>query len=210
LANQAPFTPNVTVFGSRPGQLATLFDGLLPAAGVIDPNFVQQPSFLVGFIDPTAGQPTNNPNMYPIFSGTTYGQIAISVPRRYVSPGTQQWNFIVQRSLPRIWLMELGYVGSKGTHLSALLDPMQARLASPQNPITVQDVFGRSYTITQNTQLNVGARSPMLGLNPRGYLQFSNAAASRYHSLQVTMAHQFTKAFISKERTPSPNRRTRW
>lgn len=193
LSSQAPFTPNVTVFGSSPGQLATLFDGLLPAANVVDPNYVPQISYLVGFIDPMTGMPTSDPNMYPIFSGTVYGQTAMSVPQRYVSPGTQQWNLSVQRSLPGNWVMEVGYVGTKGTHLSSLLDPMQARLASPQSPIVVQDVFGNTYNITQNTQLNVGARSPVLGLNPRGYFEFSNSASSRYNSLQFNLAHQFAR-----------------
>ena len=193
LASQAPFAPSVTTFGTTPDQLATMFNGLLPAAGTIDPSYVPQPSHLVGFIDPTTGLPTSNPNMYPIFSGSTYSETAMSVPLHYVSPSTQQWNLSVQRSLPKSWIMEVGYVGSKGTHLSAMLDPMQALLASPQNPITVQDVYGNSYTITQNTQLNVGARSPQLGLNPRGYFQFVNSATSHYNSLQATLAHQFAR-----------------
>ncbi len=193
LSSQAPFAPSVTTFGTTPGQLATMFNGLLPPAGVIDSNYVPQPSHLVGFINPTTGLPTSDPNMYPIFSGSTYGETAMSVPLHYVSPSTQQWNLSVQRSLPRNWVVEVGYVGSKGTHLSAMLDPMQALLASPQNPITVQDVFGNSYTITQNTQLNVGARSPQLGMNPRGYFQFVNSATSRYNSLQANLAHQFAK-----------------
>ena len=117
----------------------------------------------------------------------------MSVPLRYVSPSTQQWNLSVQRSLPKSWMMEIGYVGAKGTHLSALLDPMQALLASPQNPINVKDVFGNSYEITQNTQLNVGARSPQLGLNPRGYFDFVNSATSRYNSLQLNLAHRFAR-----------------
>ncbi len=195
LGSQAPFSPSVTAFATAPGQLATLFNGLLPQGGVIDPNFVPQPSHLVGFIDPATG-PTLDPNMYPIFSGSTrstYSETASSVPQHYVSPSTQQWNLSVQRSLPGEWMLDLGYVGTKGTHLSAMLDPMQAQLASPQNPIVVQDVFGRSYTITQNTQLNVGARSPVLGLNPRGYFQLNNAATSRYNSLQTTLVHQFAK-----------------
>ncbi len=33
----------------------------------------------------------------------------------------------------------------------------------------------------------------MLGLNPRGYFQFTNDATSRYNSLQATLAHQFAK-----------------
>jgi len=117
----------------------------------------------------------------------------MSVPQRYVSPSTQQWNLSIDKSLRSNWLLELGYVGAKGTHLSDQLDPMQARLASPQNPIVVQDVYGNTYTITQNTALNVGARSPVLGLNPRGYFQFSNDATSRYNSLQVNLSHQFAK-----------------
>jgi hypothetical protein len=192
LGSQAPFTPNVTAFGA-PGQLATLFSGLLPPGNTIDANFVPQPSRLVGFIDPTTGQPTADPNMYPVFSGSTYGETAMSAPQHYVSPNTQQWNLSVQRSVRAGWVMDLGYVGTKGTHLGAMLDPMQARLASAQNPITVQDVFGNTYTITQNTQLNVGARSPVLGLNPRGYFLFNNGATSRYHSLQATLAHRFAQ-----------------
>jgi hypothetical protein len=193
LGSQAPFMPNITVFGQQPGQLGTLFNGLLPPAGTIDPNFVPQPSYLVGFIDPTTGLPTNDPNMYPIFSGSTYSFTAMSVPQHYVSPNTQQWNLSVQRSLPGNWVLELGYVGAKSTHQSDVLDPMQAKLASPQNPIVVQDVFGNSYNITANTQLNVGARSPVLGLNPRGFFQFGNDATSHFNSLQATMAHQFAK-----------------
>ncbi len=197
MGGQAPFSPNVTAFGA-PGQLATLFNGLLPQGGVVDPNFVPQPSHLVGFIDPTNGQPTADPNMYPIFSGSTwstYSETAMSAPQHYVSPSTQQWNLSIQQSLPGAWVMDIGYVGTKGTHLSAMLDPMQAQLASPQNPIVVHDVFGNTYNITQNTQLNVGARSPVLGLNPRGYFLFNNAATSRYNSLQATLVHQFAKGF---------------
>jgi hypothetical protein len=193
LGSQAPFTPSVTTFGTSPGQLGTMFNGLLPPGNVISPSFVPQPSHLLGFIDPTTGLPTSNPNMYPVFNGNTYGETAMSAPQHYVSPSTQQRNLSVQRSLPKNWFMEVGYVGAEGTHLSALLDPMQARLASPQSPITVQDLSGNSYTITQNTQLNVGARSPILGLNPRGYFQFVNSATSHYNSLQANLAHQFAE-----------------
>jgi len=193
LGSQAPFMPNVTIFGQQFYQLATLFSGMLPAADTLDPNFVPQPSFLVGFIDPTTGQPTSDPNMYPIFSGSTYAFTAMSAPQRFVVPSTQQWNLSVQRSLSRNWQLEVGYVGTKGTHLADVLDTMQARLASPENPVLVQDVFGNPYTITANTQLNVGARSPIPGLNPRGFFEFSNDATSRYNSLQITVAHPFAK-----------------
>jgi Carboxypeptidase regulatory-like domain len=192
LGGQSPFSPSTTVFGTV-GNLATLFNGLLPPGNVIDPNFVPKPSHLLGFINPLTGQPTADPNMYPVFDGSTYSDTAFSSPQHFVSPSTQQWNLTVQRSLPKEWLVEVGYVGSKGTHLSAFLDPMQAKLASPQNPITVKDAFGNSYNITQNTQLNVGARSPVLGLNPRSYFDYNNFATSRYNSLQATVAHRMAK-----------------
>jgi hypothetical protein len=193
IGSQAPFAPDIVVFGQQPGHLATIFNGLLPAAGTIDPNFVSQPSRLIAFINPTTGLPTSDPDMYPIFSGNTEAFSAVSVPQRFLSPSTQQWNLMVQRSLRSNWVLELGYVGTKGTHLSDELDPMQATLASPQNPIHVQDIAGNHYTITQNTVLNAAARSPVLGLNPRGFFEFSNDATSRYHSLQATLAHQFTQ-----------------
>jgi hypothetical protein len=192
LGSQAPFTPNISAFG-QPGQLGTIFNGLLPQGNKIDPNFVPQVSHLVGFIDPTTGLPTADPNMYPIFSGNTYAFAALTTPQRYVSPNTQQWNLSLQRSLPREWVLELGYVGTKGTHLSDELDPMQAKLASPQSPIVVHDVFDNTYNITQNTQLNAGARSAVLGLNPRAYFLFDNSATSHYNSLQATLVHQFAR-----------------
>ena len=194
LASQSPFSPTTTVFAA-PGHLSTLFEGLLPAGGAVDASSVPQPSQLLGFIDPTTGLPTANPNMLPIFSGTTASLAALSTPQHYVSPSTQQWNLTVQHSIPRGWVFEIGYVGSKGTHLAALMDPLQAQLASPQHPFDVTDAFGNTYTITQKTALNVEVRSPVLGMNPRSFFYFSNAANSKYNSLQATVSHRFAKNF---------------
>ena len=141
MGSEAPFSPNVSVFGTV-GQLGTLFDGKLPVGGTIDPNFVPQPSQLLGFVDPTTGMPTADTNMLPVFSGLTFSFTGLATPQHFVVPNTQQWNLSVQRSLPKEWVVELGYVGTKATHLSDLLDPMQAKLASPQNPISVPDAFG--------------------------------------------------------------------
>ena len=152
-----------------------------------------QPSQLLGFVDPTTGMPTADTNMLPVFSGLTFSFTGLATPQHFVVPNTQQWNLSVQRSLPKEWVVELGYVGTKATHLSDLLDPMQAKLASPQNPISVPDAFGNTYVITQNTQLNVGARSPVLGLNPRGFFLFANSATSRYNSMEITAAHRLAK-----------------
>jgi hypothetical protein len=45
-----------------------------------------------------------------------------TVDRRFKSPYYQQWNFSVQRDLGWNTLLEIAYVGSKGTHLQVLRD----------------------------------------------------------------------------------------
>ena len=136
------------------------------------------------------------PTCIPFSAAVTYIETAMSAPQHYVSPSTQQWNLSVQRSLPaKLGAWKSAMSGPKARTFPPCSIPCRRRLASPQNPIVVQDVFGNTYTITQNTQLNVGARSPVLGLNPRGYFQFNNDATSRYNSLQATLAHQFAEGF---------------
>jgi Carboxypeptidase regulatory-like domain len=58
-----------------------------------------------------------------------------SIPTRTVWPYVQQWSFSVQRELTRNTVATLGYVGSKGTHLTAELqiNQLPAPLAS-NNP----------------------------------------------------------------------------
>jgi hypothetical protein len=46
-----------------------------------------------------------------------------SIPRKTVWPYVQQWSFGVQRELSKNLLLTVGYVGSKGTHLTAVRQP---------------------------------------------------------------------------------------
>ncbi len=107
------------------------------------------------------------------------------------SPYTEQWNLTVQRQLGRNWALEAGYVGTHGLGGIALWDPIQARLASPANPVTVKDTSGRVYVITTNTLANVSLRQPALGLDTLAGAGFtSNIGNQIYHSLQVTLSHR--------------------
>lgn len=57
-------------------------------------------------------------------SGTgAYPIDVTSIPRKAIWPYVQQWSFGVQRELSHSLVLGLAYVGSKGTHLTAVLQP---------------------------------------------------------------------------------------
>ncbi len=45
-----------------------------------------------------------------------------AIERQAISPYAQQWNFNIQRDLGRDWMVEVGYAGSKGSHLEEVYD----------------------------------------------------------------------------------------
>lgn len=108
---------------------------------------------------------------------------------------TQQWNLTVERTLGHDWFLEVGYVGTKGTHLRATYDPNLATLVGcPGCPasITVTAQNGTPFTISQNTATNAPARAPFAPLAPSSYEAFSPVSDSEYHALQMTLAHHFS------------------
>jgi hypothetical protein len=160
--------------------------GKLPVGGVIDPNFVPVYSQFLGF-------PGGDTTQAPMFNGNTINLFGLEVPRHFVTPNTQQWNLTVQRSIRNNWVFEIGYVGSKGTHLRETRDAIQPILVSPQQPLVLTAVDGTPFVITQNTAANAAARSRALGLAPSGYQLFANDAYSHYHSLQASATHRLSK-----------------
>jgi hypothetical protein len=60
-----------------------------------------------------------------------------SIPTKATYPYTQQWSVSVQREIQKSLIAQLAYVGTKGTHLTAVRDLNQlAPLASDLNPFT--------------------------------------------------------------------------
>ena len=190
------FTPPMVTTGagpSVPGQLATLFSTTLPVApaGVVSPAFVPQFPIFQGFVDAN-GNKTMDTTQTAVFSGNAYGIFQLAVPRHYVAPYIQQWNLTVQRTLAKNWIFEIGYVGTKGTHLrevSTTVQPFDATV----HPVTITAQDGTTYTITQNTNANAGARSRIPGLNPGTMQNFGTDANSNYNALQTTLSHRFSK-----------------
>jgi len=189
------FTPPMVTTGagpSVPGQLATLFSTTLPIApaGVVSPLFVPQFPIFQGFVDGN-GNRTMDTTQNAVFSGNAYGIFQLALPRHYVAPYVQQWNLTVQYNLSAGWILEVGYVGTKGTHLrevSTTVQPFDARI----HPVDITAQDGTKYVITQDTAANAGARSRIPGLNPGTFQLFGTDANSIYHSLQTTLSHRFS------------------
>jgi hypothetical protein len=212
LSFSAPILPITTPIGT-PGDMADIFAsgvGRLPVGGQIDPTYVPVYSHFLGFVDGN-GNPTTDttaqavfdngfPNPFGdaahpdgIFGGNLINLFGLEVPRHFVSPSTQQWNLSIQRELPGNWILEVGYVGTKGTHLRETRDaiqPYDARI----HPVTVTALDGTQYTITQNAYSNANARSRALGLATGNYQLFASDAWSRYDSLQITAGHRFSQS----------------
>lgn len=213
LSFQAPFLP-ITFGALNPGCLneffspnappscwpagATSSPNALPAAGVLDANFLPCKAAFLGF----PGGDTTQAGQFGCASGSV-GSIptpylfTLAVPRHFVTPSTQQWNLTIQRELGKQWILEVGYVGTHATHLRETRTNLPAKLASPTNPIAVTDVNGVSYQITTDTIANGPMRSPYPAINGYGGFQiFANDAYSHYHSLQTTVSRRWNHGYF--------------
>jgi hypothetical protein len=141
----------------------------------------------------TATQTGTSSNLSSFFLGPTY-----------LSPTTYQWNLNIQYEFQPRWVLEVGYVGSRGIHQ----DPgtsvsgysgternvNEAQLASPSNPIN---------GLTTTTVANASLRVPYLGFAPGGLGADQTVGVSKFNSLQVTVRKQMSHGFQMRPRTHS-------
>ena len=211
LSFQAPFLP-IAGLGNNAGCLSAFFSpnatgnclsnganlNALPAAGVLDPNFVPCLGVLQSF---TGGDTTTFPN-YTCANGSpglvpSQDLFVLAVPRHFVVPATQAWNLTLQRDLGRNWVFEIGYVGNHTIHLRETSTNVQAKLATSANPIFVTGTDGVTYQISQSTAANAVARSNLQGVNGYGGMQiFANDAYSHYNSLQTSLSRRWGAGYF--------------
>ena len=193
-----PFLPPPDSLGclifTAPGNCSSA--PLVPPLGTVSANYVPQPTFFTGFVNNTTGLSTTDTTQTPVFGpGGVNSVIGLAVPLHWIVPTTQQWNLTVQRDLGHQWFLEVGYIGTKGTHLRVTYDPDEGTLvgcAGCPASITVK-ANGQSYTITQNTASNAPIRAPLQPLGPSAYEAFSPISDSHYNGLQMTVAHKVGK-----------------
>ena len=125
-------------------------------------------------------QPFPTPESYPNFPA--YSPLtAITV--NAVSPDfrpalIQQFGLNVQNELMPSFLLEVGYVGTRGTHLMRARLPNQALNASPSNPVRGQ---------TTNTIANISQRLPIPGNPPASLFVVESSGNSWYNGLEVSL-----------------------
>ena len=218
LSFQSPFIP-IVFFGQTPGfSMSNFFTGTpsvnpnaVPAAGTLSGAWLPCLAQFTGFVDGN-GNPTTDTTQAGTYNGcsgpgvnSTQNLFVLEVPRHFRVPNTQQWNLTLQREFGRSWVVEVGYVGTRGIHLRETRDAIQS-VDATKHPITVTDTNGTAYTINTNTFANAIARTPTPGLNGySGYQLFANDAYSIYHSLQATVSRRWGQSYFQAAYTFSKN-----
>jgi hypothetical protein len=104
------------------------------------------------------------------------------------TPYFHQYNFSVRWGFTDRLLLEAAYVGTRGLDLLRQKAINQARLASPQQPIT-NAVTGEVITTNSTGPRNLALRTPYQGVEAV-LLQIQSSAQSSYNSMQLSLAHE--------------------
>jgi hypothetical protein len=142
---------------------------------------------------PNAAATFANPFPAPIPSETSFPRyfpytptsaFTVNAVDPNVRPGTiEQYSISLQTQLARNYLLELGYVGTRGTDLLRLVSVNQASLASLSNPIR---------GVTTNTVANIRQRVPYQGWTASGLQQVQSKGAMRYNGLEASLTRRFS------------------
>jgi len=129
--------------------------------------------------------PIQNESSFPrFFSYTPSSSFTVNAVDPNVRPGTiEQYSLSVQTQLGKNYLLDLGYVGTRGTDLLRMVSVNQALLASVTNPIR---------GVTTNTVANIQTRVPFPGWTASGLQQVQSKGRMRYNAFESSLTRRFT------------------
>ena len=143
-----------------------------------DPPYVQNISISNASLSNISGGTTN-------VSAAPLSLAATQIPA--LIPYSMSWSFDVQHALPKKLVLDVGYYGTKGTHLQGIVDINQVApgvaLAAGLHQANGNTIF----TTTDDPRIN--AVRPYLGFNAINTIE--TAFDSNYHSLQVHIRRSF-------------------
>ena len=130
-------------------------------------------------------QPFPEPSMFPSFVPySPTSNIAITALSPTFRPAmVEQFSVSTQGEVHQGWLVDLGYVGARGTHLQRYRSLNQALSASPESPVN---------GVTTNTLANVSQRVPIPGVRPDSLREMESAGCSWYNGLEASLTKRFT------------------
>jgi hypothetical protein len=152
--------------------------------GTYEQSIFQNPPYV-------ASATLSNASFSNIMAGTPPGTVSTEYIRATQLPNlipyVQQWSMDIQRQLPQHMILDVGYSGSKGTHLIGIVDLDQA---APGVAYKAGLHAANGNTVfTSSDDPNINAVRPYLGYNAINSIQ--SAFDSNYHSLFVTFKKQF-------------------
>jgi hypothetical protein len=119
--------------------------------------------------------------IFPVYSPST--QLVTYYTALDARPAiTQQYSLNLQTQLAHDYLLEVGYVGARGTHQVEMITANQAGWAIASNPIRGE---------TTNTLANLQLRVPIEGFAAQGLNSIQTTGDSWYNSLQVILTKRF-------------------
>jgi hypothetical protein len=125
-------------------------------------------------------QPFPTADSFPMFqpySPTTHSSVNALAPN-FRPAMVQQFSLNTQVEVKQGWLLEIGFVGARGTHLQRFRSLNQALEASPSHPIN---------GVTSNTLANIGLRVPIPGIRPDSLREMESEGSSWYNGLEVSL-----------------------
>lgn len=103
--------------------------------------------------------------------------------RGLLTPYVQQYNVSLETALNNNLVLQATYVGANGRKLFRTVGIDQARLASPQSPVT-NAVTGQVFE--SNSPADAQLRAPLQGVSITGFSLTESTADSSYNSFQVS------------------------
>jgi len=155
---------------AAPFALTRISNGLANAAATLEAPFAQ---------------PFPNPASFPLFvpySSTTKSSVNTLAPD-FRPAIVQQFSLNTQAEVHQGWLLEIGYVGTRGTHLQRFRSLNQALDASPENPVN---------GVSSNTLANIGLRVPVPGIRADSLREIESEGSSWYNGLEVSLAKRLS------------------
>ena len=140
---------------------------------------------------PTRSQFPILPQLYAQNTATSPAAIGIfDIDPKLRTPYYQQYGSNIQYQISRGFLLEVGYVGSRGEHLPVQTELDQAQIASATNPV--------NGVTTNNTGVtdSAAARAPYIGFSNSGFLYLQTVTESNFNSLQTTLTEKLGRATL--------------